>query len=591
MNEQIIKDLKSAERLPGAILLSGDWGSGKTYFWNHSVVPALKGVHPVYLSVFGLSSIRQIKSDLVARNLLANPVGKKLDDSLGSFTKIITGVSKQVASAVGKVAENQIGINPIDLFSKIVPDVDPLEFLPSNLVICIDDLERCSPELIVEILGLISFLTEERQCKVVALSSQEALAKKLTDTPYIEKVFWKTVRFRSDLNEAFDVSIDKYVSKSARKSVASHKKSLLETFRAFDHKNIRTLNQCLRWISDLHELKIELAHEYASYLAALTIIKSTKGRLLSDPKIYSFGNGYHLTEAIEKSKSKNQAAKELSDEDRESLLIYDNFFKNRNNPSSVGLYKMVDSNYIDAEFILNEIDPPSKKTKAYKTTTKLTQQEWLFEDDKRAKTLRADAIKVLKTEKKLGSRYALGIFNGIVKLDQILGRNSDDAKAALEKFIDSTKFDGETLSDLSWDFRTQEERTVLEPYFKELQKRRSEKVKKEIKAEMIQGASKGIKVDIFSGERRFNEALKDLAIDVDVNAAMEKAFFKHPAVHYDFYFYMRTRGKESNWGEVIKKATLKRLKDFKLKNKLDSIQTKRLSYLIQRYEMGDDEIR
>ncbi|MGZ3768636.1 MAG: hypothetical protein ACXVCR_01315 [Bdellovibrio sp.] len=139
------------------------------------------------------------------------------------------------------------------------------------------------------------------------------------------------IRFQTELGEVFDISIDKYAFRSDRKNFARFKQRLLQVFRSFDYKNIRTLNQCLRWLSDLFDKKIKLRPIYASYHAALLIIKSTTGRLLNDPTIYSFVSVFPSNAGSgKKSISKNQLRKELTEAEQEFLYFYERFFMNGN---------------------------------------------------------------------------------------------------------------------------------------------------------------------------------------------------------------------------------------------------------------------
>src|SRR5262249_55169435 len=79
-----------------------------------------------------------------------------------------------------------------------------------NQIICIDDLERKGSKLEAgDVLGLISFLKEERACKVALLLNDEALEsadRKKFDT-YLEKVVDVSLRFDPSANESVNIAL------------------------------------------------------------------------------------------------------------------------------------------------------------------------------------------------------------------------------------------------------------------------------------------------------------------------------------------------------------------------------------------------
>lgn len=578
--KQIIDSLTSSHSLPGAIMLSGEWGTGKTYWWNKTLLTALKKekVSVIYLSLFGCSSIRQIKSDLITRLVLSNGAVSKFDDKLKSFTKIAGAVGKEIASLMGDAAKEKLGVNPIELFNKFVPNVDPLEFLPSGLVICFDDLERCPKELLIDVLGLISFLTEERKSKVIVLANEKKLNENLNGIEYSEKVFWKTVGFASPLREVFDVSVDLYVSTEAKEYVLDLKEAILKVFEKAEYSNIRTLNKILKWLSDLHDLKIKIDYPYAEYFTALLIHKAETGRLLKDPDIYSTGDGYRLSDAVTKAKlNKKDLALDL--EEQETLAFYERFSVGTNMLTSKSLHQMLYTNIFNVRYILNEIDPPNKKTKAYKVHDRLYSQRWFFDNLKEVKKLRADALDILKKEKSMSGRYAMSIFSGIVKIDKVTGQSSADAEKALNKFIEKADYKDEILSEVMYDMRSDEEKKTLTPFYTKFKKHQEARFKESLKAKMLKDIQQGNHVDLHSDKVRFSDALQDLALDNELNKAVEKTFFTTSEIHYDFYFYLFDRIKE----EATRKKVLARLQEFKKKNKMDVVAAHRFDVLLKRY--------
>jgi len=147
------------------ISLQGYWGIGKTHFWNDYIKfkseenqqvwdETIKFKSPenkhVYISLFGINSLDDIKRKIIL----------KVSDRAKISTKFknIVGNSK---------------IFGIDL-SSAISLIEPNDF--KDIIICFDDFERMSPNLnISEMLGLISELKEQYNCKIVLINNNEVL--------------------------------------------------------------------------------------------------------------------------------------------------------------------------------------------------------------------------------------------------------------------------------------------------------------------------------------------------------------------------------------------------------------------------------
>lgn len=51
------------------ILLKGTWGSGKTYRWKNKIEPAIKREHKIYVSLFGMQHVEELKEQLYLKGL------------------------------------------------------------------------------------------------------------------------------------------------------------------------------------------------------------------------------------------------------------------------------------------------------------------------------------------------------------------------------------------------------------------------------------------------------------------------------------------------------------------------------------------
>jgi len=132
------------------ISIQGYWGIGKTHFWNDYIKSKAGEDKHVYISLFGINSLDDIKRKIIL----------KISDRAKISTKFknIVGNSK---------------IFGIDL-SSAISLIEPNDF--KDIIICFDDFERMSPNLnISEMLGLISELKEQYNCKIVLINNNEVL--------------------------------------------------------------------------------------------------------------------------------------------------------------------------------------------------------------------------------------------------------------------------------------------------------------------------------------------------------------------------------------------------------------------------------
>lgn len=208
MTLEIVKarlDKLLAAETPKVAMLTGDWGSGKTYQWKRALERAAKkGVRPryAYVSLFGLTSLAEVRKRITEEAISAVSLPDRNE-------------------TVGEAVEGgAIGLKPMQIL-KILPMIPYLGKLESlaqelsfstvrNAVICLDDLERAPSTLrIADVFGLASFLREERHCRVLLISNQKKLVDKAKDefATYLEKVVEETVDFAPTPEEACVVAL------------------------------------------------------------------------------------------------------------------------------------------------------------------------------------------------------------------------------------------------------------------------------------------------------------------------------------------------------------------------------------------------
>ena len=138
-----------------AVLIDGDWGTGKTYFIQKSIIPTLEGsgYMPIYISLYGVNS-----TDTVSQKIALSILTNKLPSDKRTVAKQCLPAIGSFVLPIGQTLLNATGISILEpLFKSPVEDIpwDTIfkKFNDSRKRIFIfDDLERCSLP-INEILG------------------------------------------------------------------------------------------------------------------------------------------------------------------------------------------------------------------------------------------------------------------------------------------------------------------------------------------------------------------------------------------------------------------------------------------------------
>lgn len=229
---------------PEALCITGKWGVGKTFAWKKYLLAAKdNGVIALgrysYVSLFGLSSLDDVK-----RAIFENTLEKSKLDQIVDLTTLEGAVSKIRSSwrSGGRLARI---FAPVGDYAAAF---ERLGFMTVNKqIICFDDLERKSKDVDMrDILGLISFLKEQRDCKVVVLLNDEKLGD--DDEEYrsqLEKVADTLVKFEPTPEEATEIGVTPDVPNSEQ-----IKKDCI----ALGIVNIRTIKRICGWAERLQEL-------------------------------------------------------------------------------------------------------------------------------------------------------------------------------------------------------------------------------------------------------------------------------------------------------------------------------------------------
>ena len=182
-----ILDYIRADYTDYAIMINGEWGSGKTYFWNHKIRNKIEAMQingkkytTIYMSLYGISNLEEIsKKIFIETTQLMDKNLKKYMGSKGE--KVIPEYAKtglDMANFFG-VTQNGDKINYEEFFST------------EDKVLCFDDLERANVD-VIDILGYINNFVEHDHIKTIIICNEKELSTKLKSSNLEMKTFIAT---------------------------------------------------------------------------------------------------------------------------------------------------------------------------------------------------------------------------------------------------------------------------------------------------------------------------------------------------------------------------------------------------------------
>ncbi len=170
-----------------AIMINGEWGSGKTYFWNHKIRNKIESLQlngrkytTIYMSLYGISNLEDIsKKIFIETTQLMDKNMRKYMDSHGQTT--IPEYAKTGLDMANFFGVTQNG-DKIDYASF---------FATNDKVLCFDDLERANVD-VIDILGYINNFVEHDHIKTIIICNEKELSTKLKSSNLEMKTFIAT---------------------------------------------------------------------------------------------------------------------------------------------------------------------------------------------------------------------------------------------------------------------------------------------------------------------------------------------------------------------------------------------------------------
>ena len=170
-----------------AIMINGEWGSGKTYFWNNKIRKQIDSLRlngkqytTIYMSLYGISNLEEISKKIFIET-----------------TQLMDKNLKKYMNATGQLSIPEYaktGLDMANLFG-VTQNGDKIDyakfFSTDDKVLCFDDLERANVD-VIDILGYINNFVEHDHIKTIIICNEKELSTKLKNSNSEMKTFIAT---------------------------------------------------------------------------------------------------------------------------------------------------------------------------------------------------------------------------------------------------------------------------------------------------------------------------------------------------------------------------------------------------------------
>jgi hypothetical protein len=210
------------------VALNGEWGIGKTHFWNafieKNLIKEQEEKKIAYISLFGKDKLSDIESDIILQVSKRAKIKENLDKYIGSIGIYGAKISSLVA---------------------LIPKSDF-----RDTIICFDDFERKSKKIdSADILGLITQFKEQKNCKIIMIYNEIEILDKKVLSNYKDKVIDYELHYKPTVKES-------YLTVSSRlKAFTSYP---LKYLNSKGINNIRVIKRLINSLNDFEFLASEL---------------------------------------------------------------------------------------------------------------------------------------------------------------------------------------------------------------------------------------------------------------------------------------------------------------------------------------------
>ena len=285
--DKIITDYVKTPNTDYAIMIDGEWGAGKSWYWDNVLSKQIKEIptmdnteekpsmyNVAKISLFGISSVDDLRIKIFEEtsSFFANKyvkTGAKLTGMVLNKVASFFNVSETKATDVSELLR-EFSVN--------------LE----HYVLCFDDLERIKTELLIELLGYINTFVEHDKVKVVFICNEDEL-KDVDYHKYKEKIVRFTHTIKADISKMV-VEFAKGKEEGYSKYLCERKNYIASIYKRGNCCNLRTLKYNLDIYEHIYNIigrtiqsgNKQHVNAIANYMLLLSMVYSIEYRRDND---------------------------------------------------------------------------------------------------------------------------------------------------------------------------------------------------------------------------------------------------------------------------------------------------------------------
>ena len=178
---EVVKEYLNSNIYNYAVMIDGEWGSGKTYFIKNILMEKIeqdtisnssnneKIKRIIYISLYGVNS-----TDDISNSIYLSIINESVDSNEKSKKARSFVNENRVARVISRIGIDFLKNKGVDY--KQCLDIIGEAFYINNYVFVFDDLERCNCD-INEVLGYINNLVEHDGIKVILVANESEIGK------------------------------------------------------------------------------------------------------------------------------------------------------------------------------------------------------------------------------------------------------------------------------------------------------------------------------------------------------------------------------------------------------------------------------
>ena len=311
-----------------AVLITGEWGVGKTY----QVKKCISDKDRYYVSLFGIQTVEQLHAEVYA---VASPALSKISNMVGKTSDTVASVGGVFALA---------GATPSVFNAIIKKDVKP------NRILIFDDLERSDLDL-KDVLGAINSYVEQQGFRVVVIAHDEKMTGQFLDMK--EKIFGQTIRVEPQINDAMNSFMEKVSDPRAKQLIEKQQNAILNVFGSSKVKSLRILRHIVedieRLVATLSDTHLENANAMVDLIQLFCAFNVEIRMARLDESAFKKRSGVNMSYHIRSNATKDDQL------EMPALLVADDRYPTIDLESSLLSDDVLAAIFIEGRYPLDEI--------------------------------------------------------------------------------------------------------------------------------------------------------------------------------------------------------------------------------------------